>query len=261
MSKTQKRALPYSVSQNYLTSCQTIDRLTRIAGLKKTDTVLEIGAGKGHITRPLSEKCGRVVSYEIDPRLYERLKGQLNANVQLRCADFLQCRPPREPYLVFANIPFCITTQIVRKLTTADPLPQGMWLIMEKGAAKRFCGMPSESLASLLIKARFDARIVYRFRREDFHPAPGVDVVMLEFRRKGAADVPAEHWEQYAAFVRHGLQYGFFGKKALLSRRQMDTALRLEGLSRLKPSGEVLYIQWQCLFREWLRLKTEKSGF
>lgn len=181
--------------------------------------------------------------------------------MQLRCADFLQCRLPREPYPVFANIPFCITTQIVRRLATADPLLQGMWLIMEKGSAKRFCGMPSERLASLLIKARSDARIVYHFRREDFHPAPGVDVVMLEFRRKGVADVPAEHWEQYAVFVRHGLQYGLFGKKALLSRRQVDTAMRLEGFPRLKSSGEVLYIQWLCLFRQWLRLKTGKPGF
>ena len=253
MSKNQKWNIPYSVSQNFLTSRKTIDRLIRIAGLQKNDTVLEIGAGKGHITKALSDACGKVISYEIDLRLYQRLKKQLQSNVKLHYGDFLKYRLPRESYKVFANIPFSITTDIVRKLTTADPLPQGMWLIMEKGAAKRFCGIPKESLASLLIKPRYDTKIVYHFSREDFHPAPRVDVVMLELRRKNTADVSPAQWENYCMFLRHSLQYGIFGSNALLTKKQIDTALKLEGLPRLKPSDEVLYIQWLCLFRCWLR--------
>ena len=181
---------------------------------------MEIGAGKGHITKALSEACGKVISYEIDASLYERLKMQLNDHVQLYHGDFLKCRLPREEYRVFANIPFCITTEIVRKLITADPLPQGMWLIMEKGAAKRFCGASGESLISLMIKPRYDTRIVYHFGREDFHPAPRVDVVMLEFQRKPAADVHPAQWDRYQKFVRHSLQYGVFGKKALLTKNR-----------------------------------------
>ena len=153
----------------------------------------------------------------------------------------------------FANIPFYITTEIVRELITADPLPQGMWLIMEKGAAKRFCGASGESLISLKIKPRYDTRIVYHFSREDFHPAPRVDVVMLEFQRKPAADVHPAQWDRYQKFVRHSLQYGVFGKKALLTKKQIDTALKLEGLPKMTPSGEIMYIQWLCLFRCWLR--------
>ena len=254
MSKNQKRDISYSVSQNFLTSSKTIDRLIRIAGLQKNDTVLEIGAGKGHITKALSDACGKVISYEIDPRLYEGLKNRLQSNVQLHYGDFLKCCLPSENYQVFANIPFSITTDIVRKLTTADPLPQGMWLIMEKGAAKRFCGMPKESLPSLLIKPWYETKIVYHFRREDFHPAPRVDVVMMEFRRKETADVLPMQRESYCQFLRHSLQYGIFGKNALLTKKQIDTALKLEGLPKLKPSDDVLYIQWLCLFRCWLRL-------
>ena len=105
----------------------------------------------------------------------------------------------------------------------------------------------------MLLKPRFDTKIVYHFRREDFHPAPGVDTVMLEFRRKDRPDVTAEQWDRYCTFVRHGLQYGLFGSKALLTKRQIDTALRLEGLPRLKQPDDILYVQWLCLFRCWLR--------
>ena len=253
MSRKEKPDISYSVSQNFLTSRKTIDHLIRIAGIQKSDTILEIGAGKGHITKALSDACEKVISYEIDPRLYKRLKGQLQSNVRLYCGDFLKCRLPVEPYRVFANIPFSITTDIVRKLTMADSLPQGMWLIMEKGAAKRFCGLPKDSLMSLLIKPRYDMKIVHYFSRGDFHPAPGVDVVMLEFRRRSGSDVPPEQWTCYQKFLQHSLRYGLFGKNALLTKKQINTALKLEGLPKLTPSGEILYIQWLCLFRCWIR--------
>ena len=253
MSKNQNNNIPYTVSQNFLTCRKTIDRLIRIARLQNSDTVLEIGAGKGHITNALSDKCKKIISYEIDKHLYDRLKYQISSNVCLRHGDFLKCRLPHEQYKVFANIPFSITTSIINKLTTANPLPQGMWLIMEKGAAKRFCGKPKESLNSLLIKPKYDTRIVYHFRREDFHPAPSVDVVMLEFRKKEKDDVSSVQWNDYCMFIQHSMKYGIFGKNALLTKKQIDTALRLEGLPKIVPSDEILYIQWLCLFRCWLR--------
>jgi len=256
MSKNQGQRLPYSVSQNFLTSRRTLQRLIRIAGLCKADTVLEIGAGKGHITKLLAHSCKKVISYEIDDRLYTRLKPQLPENVQLHRQDFLRCILPEAPYWVFANIPFSVTTDIVRKLTAGPSLPEGMWLIMEKGAAKRFSGLPKENLSSLLIKPFFETKIVYHFRREDFHPAPRVDTVMLEFRRKKQADLSPEQWDAYVSFLRHSLQYGLFGKKALLRPRQIEAVLKMEGLPQLKPSDDVRYIQWLCLFRFWLRLRS-----
>ena len=114
MSKNQNNNIPYTVSQNFLTCRKTIDRLIRIARLQNSDTVLEIGAGKGHITNALSDKCKKIISYEIDKHLYDRLKYQISSNVCLRHGDFLKCRLPHEQYKVFANIPFSITTSIIK---------------------------------------------------------------------------------------------------------------------------------------------------
>ena len=253
MSINKGQTLPYSVSQNFLTSRRTIDRLLGLAGLNERDTVLEIGAGKGHITRALAEKCGKVISYEIDPALYERLNPQLAQNVVLRQGDFLKCRLPGGPYKVFANIPFSSTTDIVRKLTAGERMPEEMWLIMEKGAAKRFCGQPRENVSSLLIRPFYDTKIVYHFRREDFHPAPRVDVVMACFKRKSRPDILLSQRDDLEVFLRHSFQHGLFGGKALLTKKQISTALKLEGLPPLRPGDDILYIQWLCLFRCWLR--------
>lgn len=267
MSKRGNRgqSAPYSISQNFLTSKRIIERLLRIADIGQTDIVLEIGAGKGHITKALADVGGRVISYEIDRVLYERLAPQLPENVKLYCRDFLESALPKKPYKVFANIPFSRTTEILRKLTRTQNLPDAMWLIMEKGAAKRFCGLPRETLNSLLLKPVFDTKIVYYFRREDFHPAPRVDVVMLELRKKSIPDIAPAEMKGFANFVMHSLQYGLFGRRALLTKRQMAAALKRAGPPLIGPSDQMLYVQWLCLFRCWSafgkRIPKQKKHF
>ena len=250
MAKNQKDA--YSVSQNFLTDRKLIYFLIKKAGLTKQDTVLEIGAGKGHITRALSSSCRTVIAYEIDGRLYEKLKTQVGANVRLYHGDFLRCALPRSPYKVFANIPFSKTTAILNKLTQADILPQGMWLVMERGAAMRFCGLSGENLHSLLIKPFFVCRIIHKFRREDFHPTPRVDVVLLELERKEKPDIEPAQRHAFSAFLSHSLRYGLYGSRALLTKKQIAMALRAAHLPPIGASGEMLYVQWLCLFRCWL---------
>lgn len=254
MSKKQNRnSLPYSISQNFLTNRRLIKQLIRKAGINRCDTVLEIGAGKGHITKELSASCKKVIAYEIDKKLYENLRPQLGENVRLYLMDFLKCALPQSPYKVFANIPFSKTTAILEKLTQAKPLPEGMWLVMEKGAAMRFCGLPYDNLHSLLLKPFYESRVIHVFRRTDFHPAPRVDIVMLELKRRETPDIPPEQRRDFSVFLSHSLRYGLYGPRALLSKKQIATALRLAGLNPIKPSGEVLYIQWLCLFRCWHR--------
>ncbi len=92
--------------------------------------------------------------------------------------------PDKGNYKVFSNIPYYLTTEIVRKLTENANPPSEMWLVMEKGAAKRFLGVPAETKYSLSLKYRWKLDIVYFFKKEDFHPKPSVDSVLLHFLRK-----------------------------------------------------------------------------
>lgn len=242
---------PYSISQNFLTSRKIINRLISKTTISQNDTVLEIGAGKGHITKALSEKC-KVLSYEIDYELYLKLKPQINGNVRLYCGDFLKFALPDIPYKVFANIPFSKTTEIVRKLTQSENLPDEMWLIMEKGAAKRFCGLPKDSLSSLTLKPFFNSKIIWYFNRQDFHPAPKVDVVMLELKRKEKFDIPFSLERQYKNFLEHG-KNEVRGLYRLLTPKQVSVALKLEKLPPIPPTGDISYVQWLCLFRCWCK--------
>lgn len=170
--------------------------------------------------------------------------------------DFLKYSlPAKGAYKVFSNIPYFITTQIVEKLTHVSNPPTDIWLIMEKGAAKRFMGMPGETGKSLLLKVNWSMKIVYHFRREDFHPMPAVDSVLVHIVRKEKADLDRKEYREFQRFVEHSLKYGVCGNKGLLTKRQVTAALKQAGLPHAHEDGVTLYIQWLCLFRCYQRMK------
>ena len=238
------------VSQNFLTSAALNSRIVGLAKLKSHDHVVEIGAGKGHLTKQLLSRCGQVTAVEIDPALYERLAESYGGapNLRLICGDFLSWTLPKTPFKVFANIPFNHTTDILKRLT-ACPALQEAWLVMEKGAAKRFMGKPQETLSSLLLAPFFECSIRYHFRREDFHPAPKVDCVLLQIKRKTSPDIPYADYHAYRRFLTQCFDNRNGGICKILTRKQISTALKKEGLSCDRPSANMLYVQWLCLFR------------
>ena len=241
------KGAPLWASQNFLTGRAEISRLIGLADIGRDDHLLEIGPGKGHITRELLNRCGRLTAVELDPRLCaglrERFAGEDRR--ELIEGDFLKRPLPKGPYKVFANIPFSKTTAIIRRLTQAGRPPEGAWLIVEWGAAKRFTG---EGLAACAIRPYFDVRIAARIPRTQFHPAPGVDAALLALVRKSSPDLPWGRQGEYRAFLEHAFRDG---PQSLLTKRQISMALRLEGLGPARRDGNMEYVQWLCLFRCW----------
>lgn len=247
-----------SDSQNFLTSRKLIQRIVCLAGFQREDVVLEIGTGKGHLTEELCRQAGKVCSVEIDKRLMESAGKRLSkySNVELVSGDFLKYHlPEKGAYQVFANIPFFLTTQIMEKLTQGKNPPTDIWLVMEKGAAKRFMGIPKETQKSLALKVRWEMKMVYHFRREDFHPKPSVDCVLVHFGRKAIPDLNGKEYREFQQFIERAVRYGMTGKGGPLTKRQASAALKKAGLYHAYEDGVTLYIQWLCLFRCYQDLK------
>lgn len=248
-----------SDSQNFITNGKLIHRIIGFADFQANDTVLEIGTGKGHLTEELCRKAGMVRSVEIDRKLYDSAGKRLAqySNLKLIYGDFLKYDlPSRGDYKVFANIPYFITTQIIDKLTRAPNPPTDIWLVMEKGAAKRFMGIPKETKKSLLLKVNWNMKIRYHFRREDFHPMPGVDSVLVHFAGKAAPDLGRNEYCEFQKFLERSMKYGICGKGGPLTKRQVQTALKRAGLPHAHEDGVTLYIQWLCLFRCYQKMRT-----
>jgi 23S rRNA (adenine-N6)-dimethyltransferase len=193
-------------TQNFLVSRQLVERLVERAEIGRDDLVLEIGPGRGIITEALAQRAQRVVAVEKDAALATRLARRFvgNPNVTIQAADFFDVPLPREPFTVFASLPFNATSEIISRLLAAPCPPEDMYLVVQREAAERFSGRPRESLVAVLLKPWFEPSIVHRFRRHDFSPAPRVDVVMLRLRKRGPPLVDSADARLFRDFVSYG---------------------------------------------------------
>ena len=193
------RVLQSHLSQNFLVNRELVKQLVRGTSISSSDTVLEIGSGRGIITRELLKITPHVIAIEKDPRFTKHPQ------------DFLDYPLPKTPYKVFANIPFSITGAIVRKLLQAPNPPQDCYLIMQAEAAAKFIIHPkANTLSAILYYPFWDIRIVHRFARTDFSPTPAVDSVLLRLTYRPTPLVSSP--TAYQDFIAHSFTHNKFAK-------------------------------------------------
>lgn len=184
----------HTQSQNFLRSPALVKKLVGHSNLKKTDTVYDLGAGSGTITSVLATSCHKVIAVEYDKRMVRKLHENLadSRNVTIINGDALTVALPTDEYKVFANIPFHLSSPIVRRLTESAHPPQAIYLIVQKQFAKKLVIESSDftGLLGAFIAPRYTARIRYRLQRTDFWPHPAVDTVFIELllRKKPLID-------------------------------------------------------------------------
>ena len=126
-------------------------------------------------------------------------------NVKVIAQDFLQAKLPDEPYKVFANIPFHLSADIVRKLTSNNEMhaPRSIYLIVQKQFAQKI--VPSDwhftSQLGAQLAPWWQTRIRRPLRRTDFTPPPAVDTVLLELKPQSEPLLSTLERDKYQSFV------------------------------------------------------------
>jgi 16S rRNA (adenine1518-N6/adenine1519-N6)-dimethyltransferase len=174
------------LGQNFLQDPLALETIVSAAELQATDTVLEIGPGLGSLTRYLAVSAREVVAVELDEGLLPPLKAVLAPypNVRLIQGNILKLAPKdliAEPdYIVVANIPYYITSAVIRHLLENEPKPRRLVLTVQKEVAQRICAKPGDmSLLSLSVQVYGKPRIATHIPAEAFFPAPKVDSAVL----------------------------------------------------------------------------------
>lgn len=193
-------------SQNFIRRPQLVKTLVGHSNLKKSDTVYDIGAGSGIISFVLAQSCQKVIAIESDTRMIKTLTDNLAdfPNVDIVNGDFLQLPTPTGHYKVFANIPFHLSSPILRKLTESDNPPNSTYLIVQKQFAKKLIigeGTAFTGLLGAMVAPRFQTRIRYKLERTDFLPHPAVDTAMIELLLRDTPLLAAHTMDAYRAFV------------------------------------------------------------
>ena len=266
MSKTASNRI--ALAQNFLKSSKLVRSLLSASSIISDDIVYEIGPGRGIITAELAQIARKVIAIEKDLALVGGLRRRFQdvENVEIIANDFLKhCIHDRE-YKIFANIPYNITADILRKILYMPPFPTEAYLVMQKEAAQKFSGSPFETQFSVLAKPLFDIRIIRELRKTDFEPVPRVDSVLLRIEKRPSPLVRKEEISLYRSFIRYG--FGRWKHNLKLIFKPVFTYPQWKRLSKdlyfpldATPS-QLSFLQWLGLFECFKqRVPINKQGY
>jgi 16S rRNA (adenine1518-N6/adenine1519-N6)-dimethyltransferase len=174
------------LGQNFLQDDRAIQEIICAAQILPTDDILEIGPGLGNLTRYLALAAHHVTAVELDKNLFPALESVVAPykNVRLVPGDILILDPgellDQPDYLVVANIPYYITSAVLRHLLESGAHPRRLVLTIQEEVARRICAGPGKmSLLALSVQVYGIPQIVAYIPAEAFFPAPQVDSAVL----------------------------------------------------------------------------------
>lgn len=253
------------LGQNFLIDPSALQRIIQVSDLKPGDSVLEIGAGVGNLTRFLASTCRRVVAVELDVRLIALLE-QVVAhfeNVQIVHGDIMDLDPShlmaQEEYVVVANIPYYITSALIRHLLESAPQPRQMTLTVQREVASRICAQPGEmSLLALSVQVYGKPTVEARIPAGAFYPPPKVDssVVNIQLYDKPlipsswlatSFDLAKAGFSQKRKTLRNALAGGLH-----LSRDETENLLRKTGIDPMRRAETLSIPEWADLTLQFI---------
>lgn len=242
------------LGQNFLIDPVHLAKIVEIAELTPAETVLEIGPGPGGLTRLLAEVAGRVIAVELDPNMVMLLRNELGhlPNLTLVEADILQTQigqlipvptnfpssvhnsqftiPNSQliPYKVVANLPYYITSAVIRHLLEATPQPERLVVTVQKEVAQRMVARPGQmSLLAVSVQFYGQPTLTHTIPAGAFYPAPQVDSAVVRIDTFAQPPIAVADVSRFFRVVKAG-----FGQK----RKQLKNSLAA-GLS--KPTAEI----------------------
>jgi 16S rRNA (adenine1518-N6/adenine1519-N6)-dimethyltransferase len=218
------------LGQNFLVNESYLRGIVQAAVLQKDDEVLEIGAGIGTLTRHLALAAGRVCAVEIDERLFPLLENQTSSfnNVILVKGDILQT-PLKDlvtqpGYKVVANIPYYLTSNLVRYLLESPVRPAALTLTMQKEVAERICADAGRlSLLALSVQVFGSPRIALEIPAIAFYPPPKVDSATLAVDLFEQPLIQLEKMDLFFRLIKAG-----FAQKRKMLRNTLSAGLAME---------------------------------
>lgn len=246
--------LPHELGRNLLVDRGVAGRIVGEArrALRPGDALVEVGAGDGALTRPLADLGVPLTAFEIDAERARRLADRLPAHVAVRPDDALRVRWPDRPHVLVSNVPFGVTTALLRRV-----LPAPAWhtavLLLQWEAARRRAGVGGASMLTASWWPWHTTTVLERVPARAFRPAPAVDGGLIRVQRRPTAlvdDRPA--YQRFVRAVFTGRGHGVvdvLARGGHVSRRESARLARELALPPRALPRDLDPEQWAALFR------------
>lgn len=218
------------LGQVFLVDPVALQQVLDAANITSSDIVLEIGPGLGSLTRYLAARGRSVIAVELDENLIEPLKHVLNPfnNVQIVQGDILKLDLSpfllAQDYLVVANIPYYITSAVIRHLLSSHTRPKCIVLTVQQEVAIRICAAPGDlSLLALSVQVFGRPKIMAYIPAGAFYPPPKVDSAVVRVDLYPEPLIPSAQLEAFFRLAKAG-----FSQKRKTIRNSLAGGLALK---------------------------------
>ena len=218
-----------SLGQNFLQDVSALENIALAAEIQEDDCVLEIGPGLGSLTRYLAVSAKEVTAIELDPDMLPPLRAVLkpHQNVRVVHGDILKTVISeiiqKTDYLVVANIPYYITSAVIRHLLESNPKPRRIVLTIQKEVAERICAKAGDlSLLALSVQVYGKPSIAAIIPADAFHPAPKVDSAILRIDIYDQPLIPNDLLKTFFKLIKAG-----FSQKRKTLRNSLSSGLHI----------------------------------
>ncbi len=256
------------LGQNFLVDQNALRQIVEFAEVTPQEEVLEIGAGLGSLTGVLASYAKNVLAVEIDGHLVPILQEVMSSakNVRIIQGDILELNPvelmTHSNFIVVANIPYFITSAIIRHLLSGEQKPSRIVLTMQKEVAERICAKPGDlSLLALSVQVFGNPVIGFSIPAASFYPPPKVDSAVL---RVDIFEQALIHGKQLDTFFTLA-KIGFAQKRKTLrntlsaglhcSGDEAATLLKAAGIDPMRRAQTLDLVEWKtltCEYAGWL---------
>ena len=196
------------LGQNFLINPSVLHHIIEASDITPEDTVLEIGPGLGVLTRALAQKAKRVIAVEKDRSMVKILEDTLKdfKNAEVICQDALLYQNNLTNYKIVANIPYYLTSALIRKFLEEKEKPLSIVLLIQKEVAQRICEKPPRlSLLGTSVQFYAIPKIITHVSKESFWPAPSIDSSVIKITPITRNDAPAS--EDFFTVVKAGFSH------------------------------------------------------
>lgn len=225
------------LGQHFLVDEDALQTILDAAELDESDHVVEIGPGIGILTRELVQDAGHVTAIEIDPRFipivqqFAARDPEMKKKLTVILGNALAVPLPTEPYKIVANIPYHITSPLMRHAFVESPVkPTTMTVLIQREVAEKICDTGHGSMLTVIVGLFGTPSIVAHVHANQFLPPPKVDSSILHIITHPKPLADAKTIEQIFRLTKVA-----FGQKRKMLRNSFGTIP--EGLQLLEKAG------------------------
>lgn len=240
-----------SLGQNFLQNTDILSVMVESARLTQDSLVVEVGPGKGSLTDLLIATGAQVIAVEKDDELARALSEKYRdmKNLEIIHGDILAYSPPKLPYTLIGNIPYYLTSHLLRTVLESWPAPQTIVFMVQKEVAQRIVAMPPKmSMLAVMVQYYAAAKMVRTVKRGSFSPPPKVDSAILQLIPHSQSLSIAES-RQFLDMVRRG----FDQPRRMMSAKLPQTVLIEAGIDPRRRAETLSINEWKSIFEVFIK--------